>query len=94
MLLVNMEKVSQEIEMANALMIKEKRAIEDLNGKRGSLESQLENVMRDINDHITNIAKYEADIRDIEKAREIVMKIAEKDAEQDKLRRMEGVSPQ
>nr|DAM49634.1 MAG TPA: hypothetical protein [Caudoviricetes sp.] len=94
MLLVNMEKVSQEIEMANALMIKEKRAIEDLNGKRGSLESQLENVMRDINNHITNIAKYEADIRDIEKAREIVMKIAEKDAEQDKLRRMEGVSPQ
>jgi flagellin-like hook-associated protein FlgL len=89
-----MEKVSQEIEMANALMIKEKRAIEDLNGKRGSLESQLENVMRDINNHITNIAKYEADIRDIEKAREIVMKIAEKDAEQDKLRRMEGVSPQ
>ena len=88
MLLVNMEKVSQEIEMANALMIKEKRAIEDLNGKRGSLESQLENVMRDINNHITNIAKYEADIRDIEKAREIVMKIAEKDAEQDKLRRM------
>lgn len=94
MLLVNMEKVSQEIETANALMIKEKRAIEDLNGKRGSLESQLENVMRDINNHITNIAKYEADIRDIEKAREIVMKIAEKDAEQDKLRRMEGVSPQ
>ncbi|WP_455043347.1 hypothetical protein [Granulicatella adiacens] len=94
MLLVNMEKVSQEIEMANALMIKEKRAIEDLNGKRGSLESQLENVMRDINNHITNIAKYEADIRDIEKAREIVMKIAEKDAEQEKLRRMEGVSPQ
>lgn len=94
MLLVNMEKVSQEIEMANALMIKEKRAIEELNGKRGSLESQLENVMRDINNHITNIAKYEADIRDIEKAREIVMKIAEKDAEQDKLRRMEGVSPQ
>lgn len=94
MLLVNMEKVSQEIEMANALMIKEKRAIEDLNGKRGSLESQLENVMRDINNHITNIAKYEADIRDIEKAREIVMKIAEKDAEQDKLRRMEGVPPQ
>ena len=94
MLLVNMEKVSQEIEMANALMIKEKRAIEDLNGKRGSLESQLENVMRDINNHITNIAKYEADIRDIEKAREIVMKIAEKDAEQDKLRRMEIVSPQ
>jgi hypothetical protein len=89
-----MEKVSQEIEMANALMIKEKRAIEDLNGKRGSLESQLENVMRDINNHITNIAKYEADIRDIEKAREIVMKIAEKDAEQEKLRRMEGVSPQ
>ena len=94
MLLVNMEKVSQEIEMANALMIKEKRAIEELNGKRGSLESQLENVMRDINNHITNIAKYEADIRDIEKAREIVMKIAEKDAEQEKLRRMEGVSPQ
>lgn len=94
MLLVNMEKVSQEIEMANALMIKEKRAIEDLNGKRGSLESQLENVMRDINNHITNIAKYEADIRDIEKAREIVMKIAEKDAEQEKLRRMEGVPPQ
>lgn len=94
MLLVNMEKVSQEIEMANALMIKEKRAIEELNGKRGSLESQLENVMRDINNHITNIAKYEADIRDIEKAREIVMKIAEKDAEQDKLRRMEGVPPQ
>lgn len=94
MLLVNMEKVSQEIEMANALMIKEKRAIEDLNGKRGSLESQLENVMRDINNHITNIAKYESDIRDIEKAREIVMKIAEKDAEQDKLRRMEGVPPQ
>ncbi len=35
--------------------------------------------MRDINNHITNIAKYEADIRDIEKL-EIVMKIAEKDA--------------
>ena len=94
MLLVNMEKVSQEIEMANALMIKERDEIDELNGKRGSLESQLENVMRDINNHITNIAMYEARIRDVEKAREIVMKIAEKDAEQDKLRRMEGVSPQ
>ena len=94
MLLVNMEKVSQEIEMANALMIKERDEIDKLNGKRGSLESQLENVMRDINNHITNIATYEARIRDVEKAREIVMKIAEKDAEQDKLRRMEGVSPQ
>lgn len=94
MLLVNMEKVSQEIEMANALMIKERDEIDKLNGKRGSLESQLENVMRDINNHITNIAMYEARIRDVEKAREIVMKIAEKDAEQDKLRRMEGVSPQ
>ena len=94
MLLVNMEKVSQEIEMANPLMIKERDEIDKLNGKRGSLESQLENVMRDINNHITNIAMYEARIRDVEKAREIVMKIAEKDAEQDKLRRMEGVSPQ
>lgn len=94
MLLVNMEKVSQEIEMANALMIKERDEIDKLNGKRGSLESQLENVMRDINNHITNIAMYEARIRDVEKAREIVMKIAEKDAEQDKLRRMEGVPPQ
>ena len=94
MLLVNMEKVSQEIEMANALMIKERDEIDKLNGKRGSLESQLENVMRDINNHITNIAMYEARIRDVEKPREIVMKIAEKDAEQEKLRRMEGVPPQ
>ena len=94
MLLVNIEKVSQEMEMANALITKEKRAIEELNGKRGVLESQLENVTKEINDHVSNVARYESDIRDMEKAREIVMKIAEKDAEQDKLRRMEGVPEQ
>ena len=94
MLLVNIEKVSQEIEIANALITKEKRAIEELNGKRGVLESQLENVTKEINDHVSNVARYESDIRDMEKAREIVMKIAEKDAEQDKLRRMEGVPEQ
>ena len=94
MLLVNIEKVSQEIEMAHALITKEKRAIEELTGKRGVLESQLENVTKEINDHVSNVARYESDIRDMEKAREIVMKIAEKDAEQDKLRRMEGVPEQ
>ncbi len=80
--------------MANALITKEKIAIEELNGKRGVLESQLENVTKEINDHVSNVARYESDIRDMEKAREIVMKIAEKDAEQDKLRRMEGVPEQ
>ena len=91
MLQFDIEKLSQQIEAANAMIIKEQRAIETLNGTKGNLEAQLKNVVDEINDKITTVIRYQADKQKMTDAKEVILKIADSYKEEERLKHEESV---
>lgn len=91
MLQFDIDKLSTQIEAANAMIIKEQRAIETLNGTKGNLEAQLKNVVDEINEKISTVIRYQADKQKMVDAKEVILKIADSYKEEDKLKHSESV---
>lgn len=73
----DIEKLTQQINTTNDMIIQEQHAIETLNGTKGNLEAQLKNVTDTINDKITTMMRYQADKQKLSDAKETILKIAE-----------------
>ena len=91
MLQFDIDKLSTQIEAANAMIIKEQRAVEALNGTKGNLEAQLKNVADEINDKISTIIRYQADKQKMIDAKELILNIADSYKEEDRLKHGESV---
>ena len=91
MLQFDIDKLSTQIEAANATIIKEQREIEKLNGTKGNLEAQLKNVVDEINDRISTITRYQADKQKMIDAKELILNIADSYKEEDRLKHGESV---
>lgn len=91
MLLVNIDKVSEQIEAANATIVQGTRNLSKLYEDKVDAEAKLKKIDDAISVQVNEIEKAKIDMEATEKAKELVLKIAESYKEQDAHKRMEEV---
>ena len=91
MLLVNIDKVSEQIEAANAMIIQGTRNLNKLYERKTEAEAEEKKIDDEISVQVNEIEKAKVDMEDTEKAKALVLKIAESYKEQDAHKRMEEV---
>lgn len=92
MLLVNIDKVSEQIEAANAMIVQSTRELNKLYEEKVNAEAELKKIDNAISAKVNEIEAAKIDKENTEKAKDLVLKIAESYREQDAHRRMEEVT--